>query len=31
MPLVEIIPGVATDMVIANHCQALINSWVKLP
>jgi 3-hydroxybutyryl-CoA dehydrogenase len=30
MPLVEIIPGVATDMVIANHCQALINSWKKI-
>ncbi len=30
MPLVEIIPGVATDMVIANHCQALINSWGKV-
>lgn len=30
MPLVEIIPGVATDMVIANHCQTLINSWGKV-
>lgn len=30
MPLVEIIPGVATDMVIASHCQALINSWGKV-
>ena len=30
MPLVEIIPGVATDMIIANHCQALINSWGKV-
>jgi len=30
MPLVEIIPGVATDMLIANHCQALINSWGKV-
>ncbi len=30
MPLVEIIPGIATDMVIANHCQALINSWGKV-
>jgi len=29
MPLVEIIPGVATDMIIANHCQALVNSWEK--
>lgn len=30
MPLVEIIPGVATDMIIANHCQALINSFGKI-
>lgn len=30
MPLVEIIPGVATDMIIANHCQALVNSWGKV-
>jgi 3-hydroxybutyryl-CoA dehydrogenase len=30
MPLVEIIPGIATDMVIANHCQALINSFGKV-
>lgn len=30
MPLVEIIPGIATDMVIANHCQALINSFGKI-
>ena len=30
MPLVEIIPGIATDIVIANHCQALINSWGKV-
>ena len=30
MPLVEIIPGVATDLIIANHCQALINSWGKV-
>ncbi|MBI3520587.1 MAG: 3-hydroxybutyryl-CoA dehydrogenase [Bacteroidetes bacterium] len=30
MPLVEIIPGVATDSVIANHCQTLINSWGKV-
>lgn len=30
MPLVEIIPGIATDMIIANHCQALINSWGKV-
>jgi 3-hydroxybutyryl-CoA dehydrogenase len=30
MPLVEIIPGVATDMIVVNHCQALINSWGKV-
>ena len=30
MPLVEIIPGVATDIAIANHCQQLINSWGKV-
>ncbi len=30
MPLVEIIPGIATDMVIANHCQALVNSFGKV-
>lgn len=30
MPLVEIIPGIATDIVIANHCQTLINSWGKI-
>ena len=30
MPLVEIIPGIATDMIIANHCQALINSFGKV-
>lgn len=30
MPLVEIIPGIATDSVIANHCQTLINSWGKV-
>lgn len=30
MPLVEIIPGIATDLVIANHCQALINSFGKV-
>lgn len=30
MPLVEIIPGLATDMIIANHCQALINSFGKV-
>lgn len=30
MPLVEIIPGVATDLEIAKHCQELINSWGKV-
>jgi 3-hydroxybutyryl-CoA dehydrogenase len=30
MPLVEIIPGIATDMIIANHCQALVNSFGKI-
>jgi 3-hydroxybutyryl-CoA dehydrogenase len=30
MPLVEIIPGIATDLVIAKHCQTLINSWGKV-
>jgi 3-hydroxybutyryl-CoA dehydrogenase len=30
MPLVEIIPGVATNLLIANHCQALITSWGKV-
>ena len=30
MPLVEIIPGIATDLIIANHCQALINSFGKV-
>ncbi|MCD6019637.1 MAG: 3-hydroxybutyryl-CoA dehydrogenase [Bacteroidetes bacterium] len=30
MPLVEIIPGVATDPNIAHQCQALINSWGKV-
>jgi 3-hydroxybutyryl-CoA dehydrogenase len=30
MPLVEIIPGVATDLEIAKNCQELINSWGKV-
>ncbi len=30
MPLVEIIPGVATDLMIAKQCQELINSWGKI-
>ncbi len=30
MPLVEIIPGVATDIEIAKQCQELINSWGKV-
>ncbi|MES2567945.1 MAG: 3-hydroxyacyl-CoA dehydrogenase NAD-binding domain-containing protein [Bacteroidota bacterium] len=30
MPLVEIIPGVATDPDLANQCQELINSWGKV-
>ncbi|MBC7693961.1 MAG: 3-hydroxybutyryl-CoA dehydrogenase [Burkholderiales bacterium] len=30
MPLVEIIPGVATNPSIANHCKELINSWGKV-
>lgn len=30
MPLVEIIPGVATDPNVAQHCQSLINSWGKV-
>ena len=30
MPLVEIIPGVATDLEIAKQCQELINSWGKV-
>ncbi len=30
MPLVEIIPGIATDLTIANHCRALINSFGKV-
>jgi len=30
MPLVEIIPGVATDPSIAQHCKDLIDSWGKV-
>ena len=30
MPLVEIIPGIATDQNIANDCQKLISSWGKV-
>ncbi|HRG00542.1 MAG TPA: 3-hydroxyacyl-CoA dehydrogenase NAD-binding domain-containing protein [Bacteroidia bacterium] len=30
MPLVEIIPGVATDLEIAKQCQLLIDSWEKV-
>ncbi len=30
MPLVEIIPSVATDIEIAKQCQELINSWGKV-
>ena len=30
MPLVEIIPGVATDLEIANNCRELITSWGKV-
>ena len=29
MPLVEIIPGIATSALIANECQQLINGWGK--
>lgn len=29
MPLVEIIPGIATDIEIANNCKSLIDSWGK--
>lgn len=31
MPLVEIIPGIATDNSITQSCKALIESWGKLP
>ncbi len=31
MPLVEIIPGIATDSSITQSCKALIESWGKLP
>ncbi len=30
MPLVEIIPGIATDAVITNNCQTLIKGWGKV-
>jgi 3-hydroxybutyryl-CoA dehydrogenase len=30
MPLVEIIPGIATDDVIASACKSLIDSWGKV-
>lgn len=30
MPLVEIIPGIATDENITKHCKELIDSWNKL-
>lgn len=30
MPLVEIIPGLATDLNIAEHCKNLINAWGKV-
>jgi 3-hydroxybutyryl-CoA dehydrogenase len=30
MPLVEIIPGIATDKNIALHCRTLIDSWGKV-
>ena len=30
MPLVEIIPGIATNLTTANHCQNLITSWGKV-
>lgn len=30
MPLVEIIPGLATDLNIADHCKKLINNWGKV-
>ncbi len=30
MPLVEIIPGVATDLTIAANCKTLIDSWGKI-
>ena len=30
MPLVEIIPGLATDINIAEHCKKLINAWGKV-
>ena len=30
MPLVEIIPGIATDITIAKNCKAIIDSWKKI-
>ncbi len=30
MPLVEIIPGIATDLQITNDCKTLIDSWGKI-
>ena len=30
MPLVEIIPGIATDLNIAKNCKAIIDSWKKI-
>lgn len=30
MPLVEIIPGIATDQIITTSCKALIDSWGKV-
>jgi 3-hydroxybutyryl-CoA dehydrogenase len=31
MPLVEIIPGIATDNTVTQSCKTLIESWDKLP
>ncbi len=31
MPLVEIIPGIATDNTVTQSCKALIENWGKLP
>lgn len=31
MPLVEIIPGIATDNTVTQSCKSLIESWGKLP
>ncbi len=30
MPLVEIIPGIATDLNVAKNCKAIIDSWKKI-